>query len=88
VEASTEQAIRRIKIWKTTAYRKVHADFVCFQRRIIIEVDGGHHALHTQKDLKKDNWFSEQGFKVLRFWNNEIFANINQVYLKKLGRRV
>ena len=54
-------------------------DFVCFEKRIIIELDGGQHAIEKEKDHKRDKWFGEQGFKVLRFWNNEVFTNISGV---------
>lgn len=50
-------------------------DFVHFGARLIVEADGGQHngALH---DEKRDAWLREQGFKVLRFWNNEIANNL------------
>ena len=56
-------------------------DFVCFEKRIVIEVDGGQHSMQTGKlrDIKKDAWLREQGFKVLRFWNNEVLGNLNGV---------
>ncbi len=56
-------------------------DFVCFEKRIIIELDGGQHTNITEekKDKSRDKWFKEQGFKVLRFWNNDVFMNINGI---------
>ena len=54
-------------------------DFVCFENRLIIEVDGGQHAAEKEKDIERDNYFMRNGFKVLRFWNNEIFTNIEGV---------
>ncbi len=54
-------------------------DFVCFEKRIVIEVDGGQHALETEKDSARDGWLKSQGFKVLRFWNNEVLGNIEGV---------
>jgi very-short-patch-repair endonuclease len=56
-------------------------DFVCLEKRIIIELDGGQHTTDTEKmkDHVRDLWFMEQGFKVLRFWNNDVFKNINGV---------
>jgi very-short-patch-repair endonuclease len=52
-------------------------DFVCFERKIIIELDGSQHALRskTENDNKRDLWFEAQGYKVLRFWDNEVLAN-------------
>jgi very-short-patch-repair endonuclease len=53
-------------------------DFVCFENRLIIEIDGGQHA-ENEKDLERDKYLAENGFKVLRFWNNEVFTNIEGV---------
>jgi very-short-patch-repair endonuclease len=46
---------------------------------LIIEVDGGQHATQKEKDIERDKWFSEQGFRVLRFWNNEVLRDISIV---------
>jgi len=54
------------------------ADFVCYEKRIIVEVDGGQHC--SEKDSERDKWFEGQGFKVLRFWNNEVLKNIQGVW--------
>ncbi len=54
-------------------------DFVCFENQIIIEVDGGQHTIEKDKDNERDGWLKEQGFKVLRFWNNEVLINIEGV---------
>jgi very-short-patch-repair endonuclease len=53
------------------------ADFVCLQARLIIEVDGGQHG--TEGDAKREAWLRGQGFHVLRFWNNDVHANIDGV---------
>jgi very-short-patch-repair endonuclease len=42
--------------------RKYIADFVCYEKGLIIEVDGGQHAEEKQKDSKRDEWFEGQGF--------------------------
>jgi len=49
-------------------------DFVCFSHRLIIELDGGHHAETVDYDTQRDNWLREQGFQVLRFWNHDYTA--------------
>ena len=54
-------------------------DFVCFERRIVIEVDGGQHAMQKEDDILRDTYLTQQGFQVLRFWNNEVLQNINGV---------
>ena len=55
------------------------ADFVCYEKALIIEADGGQHAVEKEKDDERTNWLSSQGFIVLRFWNNEILSNIDGV---------
>jgi len=50
-------------------------DFVCHKKRLVIEVDGGQHNIEREKDNERDKWLKEQGYKVLRFWNNEVLAN-------------
>ncbi len=54
-------------------------DFICFENKVIIELDGGQHMQQTGKDQIRDRWFNEQGYKVLRFWDNEIFENFTGV---------
>jgi very-short-patch-repair endonuclease len=52
-------------------------DFVCFARRLVIEVDGGQHRVET--DETRTQWLQAQGFVILRFWNNEVLANSEDV---------
>jgi len=49
-------------------------DFVSFQRRLVVEVDGGQHA-DSEADLPRTRWLEDQGFRILRFWNNEVLSN-------------
>ncbi len=49
------------------------ADFVCFEARLVIEVDGGQHAENV-RDAARDRWFAAEGFRVLRLWNHEVLA--------------
>ena len=54
-------------------------DFVSFEKRLIIELDGGQHSTNKAKDRKRDALLVEKGFIVLRFWNNEVFENLDGV---------
>lgn len=58
---------------------KYIVDFICFEKGIIIEADGGQHAAESAKDQMRDVWLKDEGFKVLRFWNNDILGNIEGV---------
>ena len=54
-------------------------DFVCFEKRVVIEVDGGQHASERDKDAQRGEYLIRNGFKVLRFWNNEVLQNMDGV---------
>ena len=56
-------------------------DFVCFDARLIVEIDGGQHA-ESQRDKMRETWFQSQGFAVLRFWNHDVLANTDGVIEK------
>jgi len=60
---------------------KYIVDFVSFSHKLIIEVDGGHHAEPREqaRDQQREAWLQEQGFTVLRFWNNEVLQNTEGV---------
>ncbi len=54
-------------------------DFVSFDKRIVIELDGGQHAENEEYDKQRDACLYANGFVVLRFWNNEVIENIEGV---------
>ena len=54
-------------------------DFVNFEKSIVIELDGGQHAIEKENDIRRDSWLNSEGFEVLRFWNNEVFENLEGV---------
>jgi very-short-patch-repair endonuclease len=53
-------------------------DFVCFVRRVVIEVDGGQHA-DDPNDAARDDWLRGEGFVVLRFWNTDVLKRTDVV---------
>ena len=55
------------------------ADFACRAQKIIIEIDGGQHAEAIEYDEKRTAFLEKNGYSVLRFWNNDIFINIDGV---------
>lgn len=63
------------------------ADFICREKKIIIEIDGGQHNQdkNIKYDLHRTEIFHNLGYKVIRFWNCDIDKNIDGVYetLKK-----
>ena len=72
---------------KTASFRRQQpigpyiVDFVCFEQKVIIELDGGQHNEATQAvyDSARTAWLQAQGFKVLRFWNNQVLSELDSV---------
>ena len=50
-------------------------DFACMPKKLLIELDGGQHAEQHTYDKKRDEFLREKGYKILRFWNNDVFEN-------------
>ncbi len=54
-------------------------DFICLEHRLIIEIDGGQHAEQVTYDQRRDAWLRNQGYTVLRFWNNDVMREMEGV---------
>ena len=59
-------------------------DFVSFEHRLIVEIDGGHQndVEVRQEDDIRTAWLIGQGFQILRFWNNDVMANMDGIVAK------
>jgi very-short-patch-repair endonuclease len=53
-------------------------DFICFEQKLIIEVDGGQHADSTA-DCRRDDWLHREGYQVMRFWNDDVLKRTDAV---------
>jgi very-short-patch-repair endonuclease len=68
-------------------FRRQHAvgnyipDFVCVQKKLIIELDGSQHLEQQEYDQERTNFLESLGYKVIRFWNNDVTNNIDGVIL-------
>lgn len=54
-------------------------DFVCLERRLIVELDGGQHAEAVIYDASRTVFLEGLGYRVLRFWNNDVLGNMQAV---------
>ena len=56
-------------------------DFVCFGRALVVEVDGGQHAIEIEeeRDAARTAWLEREGFRVIRFWNDDVLGNVEGV---------
>jgi very-short-patch-repair endonuclease len=54
-------------------------DFVCIDRKLVVEVDGGQHTENAKTDKARTERLMRSGFRVLRFWNHEVFGQLEAV---------
>ena len=66
--------IEGLKFRRQEPIGKYIVDFVCFEKKVVIEADGGQHS-EEGVDKERDKWLNKEGFQVLRFWNNEVLLN-------------
>jgi very-short-patch-repair endonuclease len=58
---------------------KYIVDFVCLEKKLVVEADGGQHSEQSSYDEERTAWLESQGYRVLRFWNNEVLKEIEIV---------
>lgn len=64
------------------------ADFVCQEARLIVEVDGGQHDHLSSREAERTTFLQSEGYRILRFWNNEVLRNlhgVHEVIMRELG---
>jgi very-short-patch-repair endonuclease len=68
-------------------------DFFCPAKRLIIELDGGHHNEDqtAKRDRERQAWLESEGYRVVRFWNSEVTGDLNavleRIYVEVHGSR-
>ncbi len=55
------------------------ADFICMEHRLIVELDGGHHDRIAEADRERTEALTASGYRVIRFWNNDVLRNTDAV---------
>ena len=56
------------------------ADFASHEARLVVEIDGGQHADRSMSEGNRTAFLADEGYRVLRFWNNEVIENLDGVY--------
>jgi len=56
-------------------------DFICLDKKLIVELDGGQHNTDESEhyDARRTKWLNEKGYRVVRFWNNDVMNNMEGV---------
>jgi adenine-specific DNA-methyltransferase len=73
---------RRLANYKFRRQRSIgpyFADFACLEAKLIIELDGGQHVEAASYDENRTRFIEAQGYRVLRFWNNEVLTQTDAV---------
>jgi very-short-patch-repair endonuclease len=79
--------VQGVKFRRQAPIGRYVVDFVCHAKKLVIEVDGGQHAVDKSRDQQRELWLTEQGYSVMRFWNNEILQNIEGV-LQRIEEKI
>ena len=67
------------KFYRQFAIGPFIADFCCRSARLVVELDGEQHSKQEDADLRRSAFLVEQGYRVIRFWNNEVLREIERV---------
>ena len=78
-----DRRLAGFKFRRQVPFRNFILDFVCYENHVVIEIDGGQHA-DSLKDRVRDEALSREGFRVLRYWNNDVLTNSEGVLLDLL----
>jgi very-short-patch-repair endonuclease len=83
-EAKLWQALSARKVGGVRFNRQVRVapficDFVTRTLKLIIEIDGGQHAVQIEEDTSRTRYLEAKGYRVIRFWNNQILENLDGV---------
>ncbi|HRF09510.1 MAG TPA: endonuclease domain-containing protein [Xanthobacteraceae bacterium] len=76
---------QNFKFRRQVPFQNYILDFVCFERRLVVEIDGGQHS-ESKTDVARDSLLASEGFAVARYWNNEVLQNEDGVQTDLLKR--
>jgi len=73
-----DRRFARFKFRRQAPFQNFIIDFVCFERRFIVEIDGSQHA-DSRRDAARDAVLTAEGFRVARYWNNDVLQQPSAV---------
>jgi len=66
-----DRRFQRFKFRRQVPFQNMILDFVCFEKRFIVEIDGSQHA-DSERDVARDALLAAEGFRIARYWNNDV----------------
>ena len=94
IELRKELTSAERKLWRAIRndqlgvnFRRQHAignfipDFVCIDKKLVIELDGSQHLEQEEYDKERTKYLESLGYRVIRFWNNDVMKNLDSVIL-------
>jgi len=72
-----QRQIQNLKFRRQQIIGNYVVDFACLETKLIIEIDGGQHT--EEADRKRTEFLEKEGYKILRFWNNDVLNNIDGI---------
>jgi len=86
---------RRLNGCKFRRQQIIHGyivDFICFEKNLVIELDGGQHSEQLEYDEHRTAMLAKEGFRVMRFWNNDVIGKtelvLSEIYGALVNERV
>lgn len=70
------KSLLNLKFRRQAVMGQYIVDFVCHEKKLVIELDGGQHFAQEEYDKKRSRWLEGEGYKVIRFDNNEFLKNV------------
>jgi very-short-patch-repair endonuclease len=77
--ALSNRQLSGVRFNRQVVIRPYICDFVARSAKLIVEVDGGQHAFNAGADQRRTRFLESRGYRVIRFWNNDVLANIDGV---------
>ncbi len=77
--SSAQSGAWRLEIQAAISGGPFIVDFICLEKNVVIEVDGGQHAENEEMDLQRSAYLNKMGYRVVRFWNNEVLQETEAV---------
>ena len=73
------RSLENVKFRRQQPFGTHIVDFISTEKKLVIELDGGQHATNKAHDLDRDQYIESEGYKVLRFWNNDVLQKTEGV---------